>query len=121
MCCWRCRAWSVGLTGSWFADAVEAVGVCAAAAQRRLGVLGAVSAWHFVSRSRSRNRTPVGALVEAHEQVPRLLRDPGTGRVCGDTDDVDVARGELDEEQYVDPFSSTVSTVKKSQAEMVCA
>ncbi|MEV4518582.1 hypothetical protein AB0K00_57710 [Dactylosporangium sp. NPDC049525] len=47
---------------------------------------------------------PVGALVEADEQVPCLLRDPGTGRVCGDTDDVDVAGGELDEEQYGDPF-----------------
>jgi hypothetical protein len=35
--------------GSVFADAVEALGVCAAAARRRLGVLGAVSAWQLAS------------------------------------------------------------------------
>lgn len=35
--------------GSTFADAVEVVGVVAAAARRRLGVLGAVSAWQLVS------------------------------------------------------------------------
>ena len=31
------------------ADAVEAVGACAAAARRRLGVVGAVSAWQLAS------------------------------------------------------------------------
>jgi hypothetical protein len=35
--------------GSVFADAVEAVGACAAAARRRLGAVGAVSAWQMVS------------------------------------------------------------------------
>jgi hypothetical protein len=35
--------------GSVFADAVEMLGVCAAAARRRLGVLGAVSAWQLAS------------------------------------------------------------------------
>ena len=35
--------------GSVFADAVEAIGACAAAARRRLGVVGAVSAWQLVS------------------------------------------------------------------------
>jgi hypothetical protein len=34
---------------SVFADAVEAVGACAAAARRRLGVVGAVSAWQLVA------------------------------------------------------------------------
>src|SRR3954462_4471637 len=34
-------------TGTTFADAVEAVGVVAAAARRRLGVVGAVSAWQL--------------------------------------------------------------------------
>jgi hypothetical protein len=34
---------------SVFADAVEAIGACAAAARRRLGVLGAVSAWQLVA------------------------------------------------------------------------
>jgi hypothetical protein len=32
-----------------FADAVEAVGVCAAAARRRLGVVGAVTPWQLAS------------------------------------------------------------------------
>jgi hypothetical protein len=35
--------------GSLFADAVEAVGACAAAAVRRLGVVGAVSPWQLVA------------------------------------------------------------------------
>jgi hypothetical protein len=34
---------------SVFADAVEVVGVCVAAARRRLGVLGAVSPWQLAS------------------------------------------------------------------------
>lgn len=34
---------------SRFADAVEVIGACAAAARRRLGVLGAVSAWQLAS------------------------------------------------------------------------
>jgi hypothetical protein len=35
--------------GSVLADAVEVIGACAAAARRRLGVMGAVSAWQLVS------------------------------------------------------------------------
>jgi hypothetical protein len=35
--------------GSVFADAVEAIGAAAAAARRRLGSVGAVSAWQLVS------------------------------------------------------------------------
>jgi hypothetical protein len=35
--------------GSVFADAVEVVGACAAAARRRLGVIGVVSAWQLAS------------------------------------------------------------------------
>ncbi len=35
--------------GSGCADAVEAIGACAAAARRRLGVIGAVSAWQLAS------------------------------------------------------------------------
>ena len=34
---------------AWFADAVEVVGACAAAARRRLGVVGAVSPWQLAS------------------------------------------------------------------------
>jgi hypothetical protein len=34
---------------SVFADAVEVVGACAAAARRRLGVVGAVSAWQLAA------------------------------------------------------------------------
>jgi hypothetical protein len=33
------------------------------------------------------------APVEAREQIPGLLRDPGSGRVCGHPDDVDLAGG----------------------------
>jgi hypothetical protein len=59
---------------------------------------------NFVSRSRSRNRSPWCPVAEVHEQVPRLLGRPGTGRMCGDTDDVYLASREFDEEQHVDPF-----------------
>ena len=46
------------------ADAVEAVGACAAAARRRLGVLGAVSAWQFASAvTHGRLLSPAGAAV----------------------------------------------------------
>lgn len=34
---------------SVFADAVEVVGACAAAARRRLGVIGAVSPWRLAA------------------------------------------------------------------------
>ena len=40
---------SAPVRGSVFADAVEAVGACAAAARRRLGVVGAVSAWQLAA------------------------------------------------------------------------
>jgi hypothetical protein len=39
----------LGPAGSATADAVEAIGACAAAARRRLGVVGAVSAWQLAS------------------------------------------------------------------------
>lgn len=39
----------VGPAGSAFADAVESIGAVAAAARRRLGVVGAVSAWQLAS------------------------------------------------------------------------
>lgn len=58
---------------------------------------------NFASRSRSRNRKRVGALVELRQQVAGLLEDPGAGRVRGDTDDVDPAAGRLQEEEDVDP------------------
>jgi hypothetical protein len=48
--------------GSVFADAVEAIGACAAAARRRLGAVGAVSAWQLASAvSGGRLLTPAGA------------------------------------------------------------
>ena len=40
---------STPVRGSVFADAVEAVGACAAAARRRLGVVGAVSPWQLAA------------------------------------------------------------------------
>ena len=46
----------------------------------------------------------MGPLIEAHQQVPGLLRNPVAGRVRGDTDDVDLAGGQFDEEQHVDPL-----------------
>jgi hypothetical protein len=62
------------------------------------------AAVNFVSRVAEQEPEVVGSLVEAHQQVPGLLRHPVTGRVPRDSDDVDLAGGELDEEQHVDPL-----------------
>jgi hypothetical protein len=55
--------------GSVFADAVEVLGVCAAAARRRLGVLGAVSAWQLASAVTDGRLLGLGwaGRVEQHE------------------------------------------------------
>src|SRR3954465_9040912 len=47
---------------------------------------------------------PVDTLVELHQQVTGLLDDPATGRVGRDTDNVDPAAGQLQEEEHVDRF-----------------
>jgi hypothetical protein len=47
---------------------------------------------------------PVGPLVQTHQQVAGLWRHPGTGGMCGDAYKVDLAGGQFDEEQDVDPF-----------------
>jgi hypothetical protein len=53
--------------GTSFADAVEVVGVVAAAARRRLGVVGAVSAWRLASAlTHGRLLAPAGTVVVAN-------------------------------------------------------
>jgi hypothetical protein len=42
-------------------------------------------------------------VVEVHEQVAGQLREPGSGRMGGDAEDVDVAGGVLDDEERVEP------------------
>jgi hypothetical protein len=44
------------------------------------------------------------AIVDRHEQVARLLGDPGTCWVRGAGDELDPAALERDEEEHVDPF-----------------
>ena len=44
----------------------------------------------------------MGSLVEIHQQVAGLLGDPGSGRVGGDANDVDLPSGQFQEEQHVD-------------------
>jgi len=48
-----------------FADAVEAVGACAAAARRRLGVLGAVSPWQAASALTHGRLLTTGGITES--------------------------------------------------------
>jgi hypothetical protein len=43
-------------------------------------------------------------VVEVHEQVARLLCEPGSGRVGGDAEDVDSAGGVFDNEERVEPL-----------------
>jgi hypothetical protein len=45
-----------------------------------------------------------GAVVEIHQQVPGLLGGPGPGGMAGCSEDVDVAVGDFEGEEDVDPF-----------------
>jgi hypothetical protein len=45
-----------------------------------------------------------GAVVEVHQQVAGLLGGPGPGRVAGCLEDVNVAVGDFEGEEDVDPF-----------------
>lgn len=57
--------------GSALADVVEAIGMAAAAARRRLGVVGAVSAWQMVSAvTGGRLLSGVGSAVPANTSWP---------------------------------------------------
>jgi hypothetical protein len=54
-----------------FADAVEAVGACVAAARRRLGVVGAVSPWqHAAACTNGRLLAPAGPTVLINTSRP---------------------------------------------------
>jgi hypothetical protein len=44
-----------------------------------------------------------GPLPQIHHQVPGLLRDPASGRMCGDTQDMHPAGGVLDDREAVQP------------------
>ena len=56
---------------------------------------------NFASRSwMSKPHVPV-AVIELHQQVPRLLGGPGTGRVGGDAKDIDAACFDLHDEEHV--------------------
>jgi hypothetical protein len=57
--------------GSLFADGVEVIGGCAAAARRRLGVVGAVSAWQLASAvSGGRLLSPAGPVESINTSWP---------------------------------------------------
>jgi hypothetical protein len=49
---------------------------------------------------------PSVGVVEVHEQVAGQLREPGFGRMSGDSEDVDVAGGVLDDEERIEPVQS---------------
>jgi hypothetical protein len=42
-------------------------------------------------------------VVEVHQEIARLLSDPGTGGVRGDAEEVDAAGGVLHDEQHIEP------------------
>jgi hypothetical protein len=42
-----------------------------------------------------------GTLVEVHQHVAGMLGHPGAGRIGGHSGDVDLAGGDLDEEQHI--------------------
>ncbi len=57
-------------------------------------------------------------VVELHEKVARLLRDPAAVRIRAAGDVLDPTGRERDEEEDVDPLQKGGSTVRKSQASM---
>jgi hypothetical protein len=59
------------------------------------------AAVNLASRSRIRNPELAPGVVEVHEQVARLLGQPGAGGVGGDAEDVYAAGGVLDDEEPV--------------------
>jgi hypothetical protein len=64
---------------------------------------------------------PSRAVAEVHQEVAGLLGDPGSGRVCGDAQQVHAASGVLDDEQNIERCPGSVSAQKKSVARMPCA
>jgi len=64
----------------------------------------ASNAWEFAVAVAEQEPQPGCASVEVHQQVPRLLDDPGAARMGGHPDDVHLAGRDLEEEQHVDPF-----------------
>jgi hypothetical protein len=107
------------------ADPTFGVGVRAGRLWRRLDDVDAGRGEHRVEDSgefrvavAQQEPQIVGSLVEIHKQIAGLLGDPGAARVGGNAGDVHLPGGDLDEEQYVDPFEEDVSTVKRSQARM---
>ena len=60
-------------------------------------------------------------VVEVHEQVARLLCEPGSGRMGGDAQDVDSAGGVFDNEERVKPLQRMVSRWNRSQAKIASA
>jgi hypothetical protein len=90
----------------------EALGdcVCSRCLHRRLddadvdgGEYGVESGGELaVAVTEEESEVPVG-VVEVHEQVARQLREPGSGRMSGDAEDVDAAGYVLDNEERVEP------------------
>ncbi|MFD9945314.1 hypothetical protein ACFWYW_38105 [Nonomuraea sp. NPDC059023] len=61
---------------------------------------------------------PVGSFAEFHQQVARLLRRPGTGRVSRDTENVQAPRFDPITNYTYRRLRNTVSTWRKSHARM---
>jgi hypothetical protein len=61
------------------------------------------------------------ALAEVHQQIPRLLSNPGSAGVRGDSKKVHAAGGVLHEEQDMSRWPSSVSTQQKSVARTPCS
>jgi hypothetical protein len=58
---------------------------------------------NLLSRSRIKNVNRADAVAEVHQEVPRLLGDPGSGGVRRDAEEVDAAGGVLHNEQHIEP------------------
>lgn len=60
-------------------------------------------------------------VTEIHQEIPCLLRNPGSAWVRRDSEEMDATGGVLQTNSTYNRWSSSVSTQKKSVARMPCA
>jgi hypothetical protein len=77
---------------------------CAQDADARAGEHGVEGVGELAVAIPDQERELSRAVAEIHQQIPRLLSNPGTTRVCGDAEEVDAAGGVLHYEQDVQPL-----------------
>lgn len=80
----------------------------------------AASTPSFIHRRLDRECAACQTVVEVHQEIARLLSDPGTGGVGGDTEEVDAAGGVLDDEEHIEPVQQHRIDAEEVARNAVC-